>query len=81
MEKELRKVRFNLNEQNLSLDELDYEDSNGIMDEHHGVFHRWGDVFCYDPRTESNIQKVVAIVEEEGTGKIYEIAPHCITFL
>ena len=81
MQEEFRKVRFNLNELDLNLGDLDYKDSNGITEERLGFFHRWGDVVFYDPQTESNFQKTIAIVEEFGTGKVFEIAPHCITFL
>lgn len=81
MQEKLREVRFNLNEQNLNLGDLDYKDPDGITAERHGFFHRWGDVIYYDPQTESNIQKTIAIVEEIDTGKVLEIAPHCITFL
>ena len=80
MKEELRKVRFNLNEQDLTLGDFGYEDSNGIMEERHGFFHRFGDVICYDPQQEKNIHKTVAIVEEIITGKVYEVAPHCIIF-
>lgn len=81
MQEELRKVRFNLNEQNLSLGDLGYEDPNGITTERHRFYHRWDNVINYDPQTESDIQKIVAIVEEMSTGKVSEIAPQCITFL
>ena len=81
MQEELRKVRFNLNEHDLNLGDLDYKDPNGIMAERYGFFHRWGDIVCYDSQTERKFQKTIAIVEEIGMGKIFEIVPHCITFL
>ena len=77
---ELRKVKFNLNEQNLNLGDVDYEDKDGFLEERSGYFHRWGDVIKYDPTLTHNIQKTVAIVEEKATGKVYEVAPHCVKF-
>lgn len=76
----LRKVRFNLNEQNLSLGDIDYEDSDSIMMMRNGYFHRFGDVICYDPKQGKNYQKTIAIVEEMETGDVFEVAPHCISF-
>ena len=80
MKEELRKVLFNLNELNLSLGDLNYEDSDGIMKERHGLFHCFGDTLIYDSQQEMNLTKKVAIVEEIGTGKVFEVAPHCIKF-
>lgn len=80
----LRKVFFNLNELNLTVGDLhsdgNYEDNEDITIERIGLFHRWGDVTYYDSKLERYIQKTVAIVEEIETGKIYEVAPKCITF-
>ena len=76
----LRKVLFNLNEQGLSLGDLDFNDSNGITEERRGYFHRWGDVVQYDSQSEKSFSKTVAIVEEDTSGKIFEVAPHCIKF-
>lgn len=80
MREKLRKVLFNLNEQNLNLGDLDFEDPGGIMEERHGLFHCFGDVIIYDPQQERNFTKKVAIIEEICTGKVFEVAPHCIKF-
>lgn len=80
MEDKLRKVSFNLNGQNLNYGDLDYNDSEGIMKERQGEFHRWGDTTTYDSQEQKMFQKTVAIVEEISTGQIYEIAPHCLKF-
>lgn len=77
---ELRKVVFNLNEQNLSLGDLDYNDSEGLLDERRGYFHRFGDTIIYDPQQERNFPKTFAIIEEAKTGKIFEVAPRCFKF-
>lgn len=80
MKEELRKVIFNLNEQNLSIGDLESEDSNDIMEERQGFFHCFGNVIFYDSQQERNLTKKVAIIEEISTGKVFEIAPHCIRF-
>ena len=80
MKEELRKVAFNLNEQNLTIGDLGYEDPEGIMKERHGYFHCMGNKIIYDPQQERNLLVSVAIVEEIGTGKVFEVAPHCIKF-
>lgn len=80
MDNELRKVIFNLNSQNLSLGDLNFNDSKGITKERRGYFHRWGDVVQYDSQSEKSFSKTVAIIEEDATGKIFEVAPHCIKF-
>ncbi len=77
---ELRKVHFNLNEQNLTIGDLGYEDSEGIMKDRQGLFHRWGENMIYDSDQEKFIQTTVAIVEEVSTGKVFEVAPRCIVF-
>jgi hypothetical protein len=80
MKKELRKVRFDLNEQNLTIGDLGYEDPKGVRKVRHGYFHCWGDVVFYGFNEEKERLRRVAIVEESATGKIFEVAPRCITF-
>lgn len=48
MKEELRKVLFNLDEQNLSYGDLDYDDFEGIRKGRQGYFHCWGSVEFYD---------------------------------
>ena len=79
MKEELRKVQFNLNEQNLSLGDLG-EDTEGVSIERHGYFHCWGNVNFYDAEEERFKQSKVGIIEECGTGKVFEVAPKCIKF-
>ncbi|MBR6178733.1 MAG: hypothetical protein IKQ70_12745 [Bacteroidales bacterium] len=80
MNSDLKKVIFDLNEQNLSLGDLNNEDKNGILFPRRGYFHRWGDIEKYDLTLGKNIQKTVAIIEEEKTGQIFEVAPHRVKF-
>ncbi len=80
MENELRKVIFTLNEQGFSLGDLGCEDTKGTLDERRGYFHRWGDIVQYDATLERNVQKTIAIVEDETTGLVSEVAPHCVKF-
>ena len=80
MKEEFRKVRFNLNEQNLTIGDLGYEDTEGISDERSGYFHCWGNVEFYDSEEERFKLKKTAIIEESGTGKVFEIAPKCVVF-
>ena len=80
MKEKLRKVVFNLNDQNLTIGDLDYEDHEEITIERKGYFHRLGDVIVYDPGQERLLPKTVAIIEEAGTGVVFEVAPHCFKF-
>lgn len=80
MDNELRKVIFNLNSQNLSLGDLDYDDPQNITEERRGYFHRWGDGVIYDANIEKKFPNTFAIVEEDKTGQIFEVAPHCVKF-
>ncbi len=79
MQENLRKVRFNLNNQDLTLGDCGFDDPEGILRERTGYFHRFGDVECLP--NDENVLKTVAIVEEEATGLVYEVAPHCIQFV
>ncbi len=80
MKEKLRTVFFNINEENLTLGDLNFENPERIMDEHHGYFHRFGDIIVYDAKQEKNLLKTVAIIEEIKTGIVYEVSPHCIRF-
>ncbi|MBP5364828.1 MAG: hypothetical protein J6Y82_02755 [Bacteroidales bacterium] len=83
MNEELRKVTFDLNEQNLFIGDisLDFKDKDGILKRRHGLFYRFGDKIVYDSEQEKSFQKTVAIVEEIATGKIYEVAPERVKFV
>lgn len=80
MQEELRKVMFVLDEQNLTIGDLGFEDAEGVAKKRHGYFHRFGDSIVYDAEQERNWPKTIAIVEEIGTGAVYEVAPRCIAF-
>lgn len=80
MKEELRKVRFNLNVQNLTIGDLGFEDPEEILKERLGYFHCWGNVDFYDSEEGQFKLRKVAIVEESKTGKIFEISPKCIEF-
>ena len=76
----LREIKFNLNEQDLTLGDLGYDDHDGILNERHGYFHCWGNVEFYDSENGRLYLRKVAIVEESETGKIFEVAPKNIVF-
>ena len=76
----LRKVQFNLNESELSIGDLESEGDREILKEQQGLFHHWGEIVWYDSLIEKKLQKTIAIVKEIGTGKVFEVAPHCNTF-
>ena len=80
MKEKLRKVIFCLNEQNLTIGDLGFEDPEGIKDERHGYFHQFGNIIVYDPKQELFFPKTVAIIEEIETGKVYEVSHHCFRF-
>lgn len=80
MKENLRKVQFDLNELNLTIGDLGIEDSKDVLKKRHGYFHRMGDIIVYDPQQEKNLQKTVAIIEEIGTGKVYEVSPKRVVF-
>ena len=74
MEEKLRKVKFDLNEQGLTIGDLQDRDADGILTERYGYFYRLGDVICYDADSGRSLSKTVAIIEEDGTGKVYPVA-------
>ena len=83
MEKELRKVQFNLGEdkcENYTIGDIEY-DNEGILKERFGVLHCWGEAIRCDSETGQKYQETVAIVEEIGTGMVYKVDPATIVFV
>lgn len=80
--KNLRKVLFTLEEQKMNL--FDFEKEEELQEatrERKGFFHCFGNEPFYDPESECLRDKMVGIVEEEGTGKVYHVIPEFITFV
>ena len=80
MENVLRKVHFNLNDQNFTLGDLDYEDPTGKLEEREGYLHCWGKVDYYDSEEGRFKQRTIGVIEECGTGMVYEVASKCVKF-
>lgn len=78
----LRKVVFTLEQQKMNL--FDYEseeEREEAMRERDGFFHCFGNEPYYDPEVECYRDRMVGIIEEEGTGKVYHVVPQFITFM
>jgi len=73
---EHRKVIFWIVKADFGLfDHSDDEKGSEDFKERRGFFHEWGLVI------ENSLQKTCAIIEEEGTGKIFMIDPENVQFL
>ena len=51
------------------------------MKERKGFFHEWGVHICHDSENGMLLESSIGIVEEENTGKVYEVLPENIIFL
>lgn len=51
------------------------------MKERKGFFHEWGVHICHDSENGRLLESSIGIVEEENTGKVYEVLPKNIIFL
>ena len=80
MNDKLKHVRFTLNEGHFAIGDLEINDSDDLLKERDGLFHRWGDVCFYNQENQSFLTKTVGIVEEKSTGIVFEVSPHCIIF-
>ena len=80
---DLRKVKFTLERFKGTIGDYESagEDADEIMKERTGIFHCWGNAPFYDAGTQTLHDKTVGIVEEDATGKVYEVKPEFITFL
>jgi hypothetical protein len=80
---DLRKGSFTLAIPNASIG--DYESGNENaekkMKERKGFFHEWGVHICHDSENGRLLESSIGIVEEENTGKVYEVLPKNIIFL
>lgn len=79
---QLRKVVFTLEQQKMNL--FDYEsdeEREEAMRERNGYFHCFGNEPFYDSSSECLRDKLVGIIEEEGTGKVYHVVPKFMTFV
>ncbi len=83
MEKDLRKVQFNLGEEKFNsytLGDLE-SDNDEILKERKGLFHCWGNAIRLDSETGMKYQETIAIVEEISTGDVYKVNPNTMVFL
>ena len=75
----MRKANFKLSE---TPPHMVHKDRDGIQKERArdrtGTFHQWGGRTEYDG--ENTFQTTFAIIEEDETGQIYEVAPAFVQF-
>lgn len=57
------------------------EDGADKMKERYGFFHCFGNHLSWDAENSQYLNRVVGVVEEESTGKVYEVYPETITFI
>ena len=78
-----RNVKFTLEKPGVAVgdyDDMPQNDVEEITKERDGYFHLFGNVPFYDATTNSFHDRIMAIVEEKTTGKIYNIYPEKLTF-
>ena len=80
MEK-LRKVKFTLEKQaDLGLQDYEHEaEREKTTKERDGKFHTWGNECSWNDG--KLIEQVIGVVEEDKTGKIYQIIPKRMYFV
>lgn len=81
---EHRKVKFSLAEPGLSLMDYDTDDLSVGAEktkERNGLFHTFGNSPFWDSEKGEWRNKIVGIVEELSTGKVYEVNPQMIRFV
>lgn len=81
-EKKLRKVKFNLNNNELNYGEL-VNEQNGeeLSRDRYGWFHGFGNCLYRDITEGQIITMFMGIVEEENTGRVYQVLPKNIEFI
>lgn len=79
----LRKVKFTLEQFKGTIGDYESvgENADEIMKERTGVFYCWGNEPVYDAEESKYRDCTFGIVEEESTGKVYQVKPKFITFL
>ena len=82
----LRKVEFTLEQQEMSLgdyglalEEVDKK-TKETQKKRKGSFHCFGNKLVYDSENQCYKERVIGVVEEEKTGKVFHVAPKSITF-
>lgn len=80
--KKLRKVKFNLNNNELNYGELANE-QNGeeLSRDRYGWFHCFGNKLVYCSKNECFLSQLMGCVEEEQTGQVYFVLPINIQFI
>lgn len=80
---ELKKVWFTLERFHGAM--FDYEmngqSADEVMKKRDGIFHCWGNELIWDAEASVWRERVIGVVEEETTGKVYQVIPECITFI
>ena len=83
----LLKVEFTLEQQKMSLGDYGYfvgepdKNAEEILKKRKGFFHCFGNEPFYDTEAQCLRDRVVGIIQEEDTGKVYHVIPQFITFL
>ena len=83
----LLKVEFTLEPQKMSLGDYGYfvgepdKNAEEILKKRKGFFHCFGNEPFYDAEAQCLRDRVVGIIQEEDTGKVYHVIPQFITFL
>lgn len=78
----LRKVEFTLEQQKMST--MDYENPGEAEEKtkvRTGFFHVFGNEPFYSSEESRWIDRIVAIVEEEGSGKVFHVSPEFMKFV
>lgn len=82
----LRKVEFTVEQQDMNLGDYDCFDDNPdekaeeTLKKREGYYLGLGNELYYNPDSQRQESKIVAIVEEEGTGKVYHVIPKFMRF-
>lgn len=76
----IRKVKFSLAQPGLSI--MDYGDeADEKLKERDGLFHIFGNEPFWDANEGKYRDRIVGVVEEVSTGKIYEVYPEMVQFV
>lgn len=80
---DLRKVSLTLAIPNTPIGDYESGNENAVerMKERKGFFHEWGVHIYHDSENGRLLESSIGIVEEENTGKVYEVLPENIIFL
>lgn len=81
-EKKLRKVKFNLNNNECDCGDFVHESKvEELLKERYGWFHGFGNCLYRDITEGQCVTMFMGIVEEENTGRVYQVIPKNIEFI